>query len=89
MLHKNGINVHGMFISEGYSNIYDKLGLDPLQLTILTPITGSRLYSAIKDAGRFLSQIYPRDWRLFDGCHVVHLPDNLSQIGRASCRERV
>jgi radical SAM superfamily enzyme YgiQ (UPF0313 family) len=78
VLHKYGIKVHGMFISEGYSDIYNKLGLDTLQLTILTPITGSRLYNAIKDAGRFLAQIYPSDWKLFDGCHVVHWPDNLS-----------
>jgi len=78
VLHKYGIKVHGMFISEGYSDIYHKLGLDTLQLTILTPITGSRLYNAMKDAGRFLAQIYPSDWKLFDGCHVVHWPDNLS-----------
>jgi len=78
VLHKYGIKVHGMFISEGYSDIYHKLGLDTLQLTILTPIIGSRLYNAIKDAGRFLAQIYPSDWKLFDGCHVVHWPDNLS-----------
>lgn len=78
VLHKYGIKVHGMFISEGYSDIYHKLGLDTLQLTILTPIIGSRLYNAIRDAGRFLAQIYPSDWKLFDGCHVVHWPDNLS-----------
>jgi radical SAM superfamily enzyme YgiQ (UPF0313 family) len=80
VLHKHGIKVHGMFISEGFSDIYHKLGLDTLQLTILTPITGSRLYSVIKDAGRFIAQIYPRDWNLFDGCHVVHQPDNLSPL---------
>lgn len=78
VLHKHKIKIHGMFISEGYSDIYDRLGLDTLQLTILTPITGSRLYGVVQDAGRFLSQIYPADWKLFDGLHVVHRPDNLS-----------
>ncbi|OGO03699.1 MAG: hypothetical protein A2Y91_06685 [Chloroflexi bacterium RBG_13_54_8] len=80
VLHKNGIKVHGMFISEGYSDIYDKLGLDTLQLTILTPIIGSKLYRKVKDAGRFVTHIYPRDWKLFDGGHVVHSPDNMSPL---------
>ena len=77
VLHKYGIKVHGMFISEGYSDIYNKLKIDILQLSILTPITGSRLYTAVKDAGRFIMDKYPEDWKLFDGLHVVHQPDNL------------
>ncbi len=78
VLHKYGIKVHGMFISEGYSDIYNRLGLDSLQLSILTPILGSKLYTAIKDARSFIVEKYPTDWKLFDGLHVVHLPDNLS-----------
>jgi anaerobic magnesium-protoporphyrin IX monomethyl ester cyclase len=77
VVHKYGIKVHGMFISEGYSDIYNKLKVDILQLSILTPITGSRLYTAVKDAGRFIMDKYPEDWKLFDGLHVVHQPDNL------------
>ena len=80
VLHKYGIKVHGMFISEGYSDIYNKLKVDILQVSILTPITGSKLYTAIKDAGRFIMDRYPEDWKLFDGCHVVHWPDNLSPL---------
>ena len=80
VLHKHGIKVHGMFISEGYSDIYDRLGIDTLQLTILTPIIGSRLHRAVKEAGQFLTQIYPRDWKLFDGTHVVHWPDGMSPL---------
>ena len=41
VLHKYGIRVHGMFISEGYAD-YDKLGIDSLQLSILVPILGSK-----------------------------------------------
>jgi radical SAM superfamily enzyme YgiQ (UPF0313 family) len=78
VLHKHGIKVHGMFISEGYSDIYNKLGLDSFQLSILTPILGSKLYTAIKDAKTFIVEKYPTDWKLFDGVHVVHWPDNLS-----------
>lgn len=78
VLHKYHIKVHGMFISEGYSDIYNKLGLDSFQLSILTPILGSKLYTAIKDAKTFIVEKYPTDWKLFDGVHVVHWPDNLS-----------
>jgi hypothetical protein len=78
VLHKHGIRVHGMFISEGYSDIYAKLGIDSLQLSVLIPLIGSQLYTTVKDAGRFIVQRFPGDWNLFDGGHVVHWPDNLS-----------
>ena len=80
VLHRHGIKIHGMFISEGYSDIYGRLGLDTLQLTILTPIIGSKLYKAVTEAGRLVTQIYPTDWKLFDGMHVVHWPDNMSPL---------
>ena len=78
LLHKYKIKVHGMFISEGYSDIYNKLGLDSIQISILIPLVGSKLYDTIKEAGRFLSTKYPDDWALFDAFHVVHWPDNMS-----------
>ncbi len=80
VLHRYGIRVHGMFISEGYSDIYHKLGVDTLQLTVLTPIIGSKLYKAVKDAGSFVTEKYPTDWKLFDGMHVVHWPENMSPL---------
>ena len=78
VLHKHGITVHGMFISEGYSDIYDKIGLDSFQLSVLTPLAGSKLYSTVKEAGQLILRQFPTDWKFFDGTHVVHLPDNLS-----------
>jgi radical SAM superfamily enzyme YgiQ (UPF0313 family) len=80
LLHKYRIRVHGMFISEGYSRVYDKLGLDSLQLCVLIPLVGSKLYDRVKDAGRLLSDRFPEDWALFDGVHVVHWPDNMSPL---------
>ncbi|MDY6907521.1 MAG: radical SAM protein [Chloroflexota bacterium] len=80
VLHRHGIRVHGMFISEGYSDVYDKLGIDSLQLSILIPIIGSRLYDGVRDAGRFIVKRFPTDWQLFDGSHVVHLPDKISPL---------
>lgn len=78
VLHKYGIKVHGMFISEGYSDIYHKLGLDSLQLSILIPIIGSRLYTSVQSARKFITEKFPTDWKLYDGGHVVHWPDNMS-----------
>jgi len=78
VLHKHGIKVHGMFISEGYSDVYDKLGLDSLQLSILIPIIGSKLYTSVKSARKFITEKFPTDWKLFDGGHVVHWPDNMT-----------
>ena len=78
VLHKHGIKVHGMFISDGYTDEYHKLGVDSLQLCILVPILGSKLYTAMKNSGRILHDKFPTDWKLFDGGHVVHWPDNLA-----------
>ena len=78
VLHKHGIKVHGMFISEGYSEVYDELGLDSLQLSILIPIIGSKLYTSVKSARKFITEKFPTDWKLFDGGHVVHWPDNMT-----------
>ena len=80
MLHKYGIKVHGMFISDGYTDIYHRLGVDSLQLCILVPILGSKLYNAVKSSGQFITDKFPHDWQLFDGGHVVHCPDNLSPV---------
>jgi hypothetical protein len=80
MLHKYGIKVHGMFISDGYTDIYHRLGVDSLQLCILVPIIGSKLHNAVKSSGRFITDKFPSDWQLFDGGHVVHLPDHLSPV---------
>jgi hypothetical protein len=80
VLHKYNINVHGMFISDGFCDAYHKLGVDSLQLCILVPILGSRLYTAMKSSGRIIADKFPTDWRLFDGGHVVHWPDNLSPV---------
>ena len=77
MLHKYGIWVHGMFISEGYTD-YDKLGVDSLQLSILVPLLGTRLHTKVKNAKQFIIGKFPNDWKLFDGGHVIHRPDKMS-----------
>ncbi|MEA1959068.1 MAG: radical SAM protein [Chloroflexota bacterium] len=78
VLHKYRIRVHGMFISDGFTDIYHKIGVDSLQLCVLVPLIGSKLYTAIKGSGRLIADRFPNDWKLFDGQHVVHWPDSLS-----------
>jgi radical SAM superfamily enzyme YgiQ (UPF0313 family) len=78
LLHKYKIKVHGMFISEGYTDVYNKLGIDSLQLSVLVPLVGSNLYARTKEAGTLLSSKFPKDWAFFDGGHVVHWPEKMS-----------
>jgi len=80
MLNKYGIKVHCMFISEGYSDVYSRLGLNSLQLSILIPLPGSKLYNTVKNAAHFVVERFPADWQLFDAAHVVHLPDAMSPL---------
>ena len=80
ILHKHGIKIHGMFISDGYTDAYHKLGVDSLQLCILVTILGSKLYTKVKSSGKLLADRFPNDWKLFDGGHVVHWPDQLSPV---------
>ena len=80
VLHRYGIKVHGMFISEGYSDAYHRLGIDSLQLSILIPLIGSKLYTSVKSASQLIVRKFPTDWELFDGGHVVHLPENMSPL---------
>jgi len=70
VLHKYGIRVHGMFISEGYSDIYHKLGIDSLQLSILIPVIGSKLYTSVQSARKFITEKFPNDWKLYDSLRV-------------------
>jgi anaerobic magnesium-protoporphyrin IX monomethyl ester cyclase len=80
VLHRYGIKVHGMFISEGYSDVYHRLGIDSLQLSILIPLIGSKLYTSVKSASQLIVRKFPTDWELFDGGHVVHRPENMSPL---------
>ncbi|MBW2996588.1 B12-binding domain-containing radical SAM protein [Candidatus Woesearchaeota archaeon] len=78
MLHKYGIKVHGMFLSEGFYD-YNKLGIDTLQLMVPIPLPGSQLFEKVKAAKQFFKERNPlkdtKWWKYFDGAHVVHIPE--------------
>ena len=81
---KRKISVHGMFVLGGdddnKNTVWDtvkfaiKHKIDTLQLNILTPVPGSRLYDNLAAQNR----IFSKDWNLYDGMHIVFNPSLLS-----------
>lgn len=56
----------------------DKIDLDAMQFTVLTPAPGTRLYKRLDEEGRITKKDYPNDWKLYDYFHVVFKPKNMS-----------
>jgi radical SAM superfamily enzyme YgiQ (UPF0313 family) len=44
----------------------EETGVDVLQVSLLTPFPGTRLYRRIQDEGRLILDDYPEDWRYYD-----------------------
>lgn len=82
--HKNKIRIHGMFVlgsdldtKETILNTASfaiKNKIDTIQLMILTPFPGTKVYNIFKNENR----IFTLDWNLYDGQHVVFKPKLLS-----------
>ncbi len=82
--HKKKIKIHGMFVLGGDDDnektVWDtvrfaiKHKIDTLQMTILTPFPGTKVYSDLEKEKR----IFSRDWELYDGQHIVFTPKLLS-----------
>ncbi|MCL4313670.1 MAG: B12-binding domain-containing radical SAM protein [Actinobacteria bacterium] len=84
--HEHGIGVHGMFVvgldtdtSEAPARTVDfakEIGIDTIQLMIVTPIPGTHLWKRAVEEDRLLDA----DWSLFDGHHVVMKPKQMSPL---------
>jgi radical SAM superfamily enzyme YgiQ (UPF0313 family) len=82
-LHEVGIRCHGMFVlgadTDSARTVHDTVdfalahGVDTLMLNILTPAPGTKQFTDMEAEGR----IFERDWRLYDGQHVVFTPRRL------------
>lgn len=82
--HKKKIKIHGMFVlgsdEDNEKTIWDTLKfairqkIDTLQMMILTPLPGTKVYERLKAQQR----IFSYDWSLYDGQHVVFRPKLLS-----------
>ena len=82
--HRKKIKIHGMFIlgsdEDSVNTVWDTLRfaikqkIDTIQMAILTPFPGTKIYENLKEEKRIFSQ----DWSLYDGQHVVFRPKLLS-----------
>jgi len=82
--HKRKIKIHGMFVLGGENDdkntVWDtvkfaiKHKIDTIQMAILTPFPGTRVYETLEAQKR----IFTRDWNLYDGQHVVFNPNLIS-----------
>lgn len=82
--HKRRIKIHGMFVLGGEddskNSIWETLRfaikekIDTLQMMILTPFPGTKVYDDLQAQKR----IFTRDWSLYDGQHIVFKPKLLS-----------
>jgi radical SAM superfamily enzyme YgiQ (UPF0313 family) len=83
-LHDYDIACHGMFVlgadADQAGTVHDTVsfalahGIDTLMLNILTPAPGTKQFADMEAEG----QIFERDWRLYDGQHVVFTPRQLT-----------
>lgn len=82
--HKRRIKIHGMFVLGGDDDnektVWDTLRfaikekIDTLQMSILTPFPGTKIYEFLEKEKR----IFTKDWSLYDGQHIVFSPKLLS-----------
>ena len=82
--HKKKIRIHGMFVLGGEDDtkrtVWEtvkfaiKQRIDTIQIMILTPFPGTKVYEELKKQKR----IFSRDWSLYDGQHIVFNPKLLS-----------
>jgi radical SAM superfamily enzyme YgiQ (UPF0313 family) len=82
--HENKIKIHGMFVLGGEDDnkntIWETLKfavkqkIDTMQMTILTPFPGTKVYEDLEAQKR----IFTKDWSLYDAQHIVFSPKLLS-----------
>jgi radical SAM superfamily enzyme YgiQ (UPF0313 family) len=82
--HQRKIKIHGMFVlgaeDDSQKTVWDTLKfaikqrIDTIQMMILTPFPGTKVYEALEKEKR----IFTRDWSLYDGQHIVFNPKLLS-----------
>jgi radical SAM superfamily enzyme YgiQ (UPF0313 family) len=83
-IHDHGIGVHGAFVFGGDGDRKDvfpktiefvlESKIDSAQLTLLTPLPGTRLYNRLRQEGRLLHTSYPEDWKRYDFTEATFRP---------------
>ena len=87
-IHKAGIAVLGAFIFgmdsdtparlDERANYMINSDVDVMQITHLTPLPGTRLFTKLAEEGRLTFSDFPADWSRYDMTQVVHRPANMS-----------
>jgi radical SAM superfamily enzyme YgiQ (UPF0313 family) len=87
-IHNHDMAVHGAFVFGGDGDHKDTFErtidflwdskIDSAQLTILTPLPGTRLYSRLRREGRLLRTNYPEDWKCYDFAEAVFRPMHMT-----------
>ena len=86
--HKYGIAVYGAFIlgsdfesPDYYKQLADFLvgsGIDIFQISLLTPLPGTKLMENLQKEGRIIYQDYPQDWDKYRFSYMVHRPNGIN-----------
>ncbi len=79
------IKVHGMFVAGSDEDTVETVrqttrfaiahDLDSMQINILTPLPGSRLFQEMRSQP---ARLLPVSWTFYDGQHVVHVAERMS-----------
>ena len=91
-IHSHGLGVLGSFIlgidtqnmqtiADDILRFADEAALDALNPTILTPLPGTRDYTALDKAGRIVFKDYPQDWERYTLAFPVSTMLNVSGAG--------
>jgi radical SAM superfamily enzyme YgiQ (UPF0313 family) len=85
--HKYGIAVYGAFIlgndfesPEYYRKLADFIagsGIDIIQISLLTPLPGTKLMEQLQEENRVIYQDFPQDWDKYRFSYMVHQPDGI------------
>jgi len=87
-MHDHGVGVLGSFVigNDGdKKDVFERttefiLGsdIDAIQLSILNPFPGTRLYDRLQQEGRLLRTDYPNDWKHYDFMEVLFKPRHMT-----------
>ncbi len=82
--HRKKIKIHGMFVlgsdDDNTKTVWEtvrfaiKNKIDTIQMMILTPFPGTKVHADLDKQNR----IFNKDWRLYDGQHIVFTPKLVS-----------
>lgn len=85
--HKYGIAVYGAFILGNdfeSANYYRQLadfiahsGIDIVQISLLTPLPGTKLMEVMQKENRIVYQDFPQDWEKYRLSYIVHQPNGI------------